>query len=304
MLKINLFLIMNLILRHTMIIFAVAATMSCEKSSCNDLTKYVDTRIGTQAWTKGSTLSGPEEPSGFVYPGVGHPYAMIQFSPQTARTDRCYFSSQPYIQGFRASHYPNGAAMSEYCSFTVMPSTGALGERAHERESDYSHDNEIAKPYYYSVNLDRYRIKAELTGASTSGCIRFTFPKSDSAHITFDNARSEYGNYFHVIPQNQELEGYVTMAGRVGNQGYAGKNFACYFVAKFSKAFKEYDILPEPAFGDDTALFPGGFTGEFYDNPDFNGKSAATITAKKTRFSMGRLSRKGNSGRSFLCSFL
>ncbi|MBP3236293.1 MAG: GH92 family glycosyl hydrolase [Bacteroidales bacterium] len=294
---------MKIILRYMVFIIAGVAILSCKGSGDNDLTKYVDTRIGTQAWKKGSTLSGPEEPSGFVYPGVGHPYAMIQLSPQTARTDRCYFSSQPYIQGFRASHYPNGAAMSEYCSFTVMPSTGALGERAHERESDYSHDNEIAKPYYYSVNLDRYRIKAELTGASTSGCIRFTFPKSDSAHITFDNARSEYGNYFHVIPQSQEVEGYVTTAGRVGNQGYAGKDFACFFVAKFNKAFETCDILPEPIFGEDSALFPGGFSGEFFDNPNFNGKPVAIITTKNLDFQWEGSPAKGISEDHFSARF-
>ena len=235
---------------------------------------YVDTRIGTQAWKGQSTLSGPEEPRGFVYPGVGYPNAMMQLSPQTAKTDRCYFSDQPKIHGFRASHYPNGAAMSEYGSFTFMPTTSKDEVRPHERGSAYSHENEIATPYYYSVDLQDYSIKAELTGVSSSGMLRFTYPESAEAGLVIDNARSEYKNYFHVLPQDNEVEGYITNAGRVGNQGYTGPGFACYFVAKLDKGFSSYAIVPEPEYADNKDLFKDGFTGEFFNNTDLEGKPA------------------------------
>lgn len=233
---------------------------------------YVDTRIGTQVWKGPTNLSTPEEPKGFVYPGVGVPNAMIQLTPQTAKTDRPYFSSDSKIQGFRASHYPNGASMSEYGSFTFMPTTGELKERIHERSSSWSNDSETATPYYYSVNLDDYGIRAELTGVSKSGYLRFTYPESEHSHIIIDNARSEYENYFHVIPERNEIEGFVTNAGRVGNQGYTGREFACYFVAKFSKPFESYGIVPEPSFTDNKLLVEDGFKGEFFNNPDFLGK--------------------------------
>ena len=35
--------------------------------------------------------------------------------------------------------------------------------------SRYSHDNEIARPEYYSLLLDRYQIKAELTATDRAG---------------------------------------------------------------------------------------------------------------------------------------
>nr|MCR5519528.1 hypothetical protein [Bacteroidales bacterium] len=238
---------------------------------------YVDTRIGTQAWKGQSTLSGPEEPMGFVYPGVGYPNAMVQLTPQTARTDRCYFSDQPKIHGFRASHYPNGTAMSEYGSFSLMPVIGKDKIRAHERGSAYSHDKETATPYYYSIELDDYGIKGELTGVSSSGMLRFTYPEADDACLVIDNARSEYKNFFHVIPESNEIEGYITNAGRVGNQGYTGPGFACYFVAKLDKAFSSYAIVPEPEFAPNADLFEDGFEVEFYNN-DFDGKAAARLS--------------------------
>jgi len=264
--------------------FACSGPISEVVDDRSEPVNYVDTRIGSQVWTGKSTLSGPEEPMGFVYPGVGLPNAMMQLSPQTARTDRCYFSSDPMIQGFRASHYPNGASMSEYGSFTIMPTVGKLGERYNERSSSYSNDSEIARPYYYAVNLDDYGIKAELTGVSAAGCLRFTYPEADEAHIIIDNARSEYENYFHVIPERNEIEGYITNAGRVGNQGYTGRDFACYFVAKFSKDFDSYGIVPEPAFADNTLLFADGFKGEFFNNPDFEGKPTCVRTDSDVNF--------------------
>ena len=258
-----------------MMLCACGARIDKQVDDRSLLVNYVDTRIGSQVWKGPSNLSTPEEPMGFIYPGVGVPNAMIQLSPQTARTDRCYFSSHTRIQGFRASHYPNGASMSEYGSFTFMPTTGPLKLKADERSSDYSNDEETARPYYYSVNLKDYGIKAELTGVSKSGYLRFTFPESASSHIIIDNARSEYENYYHVVPERNEIEGYVTNSGRVGNQGYTGREFACYYVAKFSKPFESFAVVPEPVFADNPLLFPDGFDGEFYNNPDFEGKPAA-----------------------------
>ena len=127
------------------------------------LLEYVDTRIGTDVWRKQSTLSNAERPHGFVYPGVGLPFAMTQWSPQPAENDIAYAWQHDRLQGFRATHYPNGAAMSEYGAFTIMPSVGTLKVDAAARASSYSHDSETAKPHYYAVNLDDYGIRAELT---------------------------------------------------------------------------------------------------------------------------------------------
>ena len=53
---------------------------------------------------------------------------------------------------------------SDYAS--TMKSVPPRGNQDDIRDgyaSKYSHDNEIARPEYYSLILDRYNIKAELT---------------------------------------------------------------------------------------------------------------------------------------------
>ena len=205
---------MKKLFRSSLLLLSALCFFSCSEKGTQgtdgqrEFADYVDTRIGAEAWKGKSTLSTPEEPKGFVYPGVGFTNPMVQLTPQTAKTDRPYYSSDPLLQGFRASHYPNGTAMSEYGAITIMPMVGELNGRPHERASKYSHDKEIAKPYYYSVMLENYNIQTELTGVSKAGMLRFTFPAAEQAHIVIDNPRSEFENYFRVIPERNEIEGY------------------------------------------------------------------------------------------------
>ena len=170
---------------------------------------------------------------------------------------------------------------------------GELNGRPHERASKYSHDKEIAKPYYYSVMLENYNIQTELTGVSKAGMLRFTFPAAEQAHIVIDNPRSEFENYFRVIPERNEIEGYITKAGRVGNQGYTGREFASYFVARFDKPFEVYGITPEPAYGPNKILFPEGLKGEYYNSHDMEGAPAVTQMDEDVNFYWEKAPVKG-----------
>ena len=118
---------MKKLFRSSLLLLSALCFFSCSEKGTQgtdgqrEFADYVDTRIGAEAWKGKSTLSTPEEPKGFVYPGVGFTNPMVQLTPQTAKTDRPYYSSDPLLQGFRASHYPNGTAMSEYGAITIMP---------------------------------------------------------------------------------------------------------------------------------------------------------------------------------------
>src|SRR3984885_13078161 len=50
----------------------------------------------------------------------------------------------------------------------------------------FSHKDENERPGYYSVRLQRYNIKAELTASARVGFHQYTFPASQSAHIVID----------------------------------------------------------------------------------------------------------------------
>ena len=52
--------------------------------------------------------------------------------------------------------------------------------------SAFSHENETAQPGYYSVFLDRYKVKAELTATRRAAIHRYTFPKAEDAGFILD----------------------------------------------------------------------------------------------------------------------
>ncbi len=97
-----------------------------------------------------------------------------------------YWYDQEKIQGFRGTRYPNGAVVGDWGPMSIMPMTGKVVIDADARASTFSHDSEVAKPHYYSVQLDDYDIKAEFTAASKTGFFQFTFPESKSSSIVFD----------------------------------------------------------------------------------------------------------------------
>ena len=251
----------------------------------SNVMNYVDTRIGSSFWLGPSTLAPPELPYGWVYPGVGVPFAMTQCTPQTTtgHYNAPYSGEDEKIQGFRLTHNPNGSPMSDYGAITFMPVVGKLKTGAEERASVFSHDNEIGKPYYYSVELDDYNVKAELTGVSKASMMQFTFPESKNAHIVIDNPFS-YG-YFHATPEKNEIEGYIDNSGRFGNQGFTGESFACYFVAEFNKPFETIGMMPIPNTENTLQMIPDGFKGEYFNNMNLSGKPVLTRNDTDLNFS-------------------
>lgn len=203
----------------------------------------VNTTIGTII---GTIMRG----GGNTYPGVCVPFGMTEWTPQTTtgagkvtwRRGCPYDYRDKAIQGFRGTHYPSGACMGEYGSVTLMPSTGDLLVDPKKRASKFSHDMEIATPYYYAVTLNDYEIRVEFTATTRSGFFRFTFPASESSSILID-VRSTVlidkypsGGYIKIIPDENEIVGYNPQGGR----SFPPQNFAGYFVAKFDKPLSSY----------------------------------------------------------------
>jgi predicted alpha-1,2-mannosidase len=96
-------------------------------------------------------------------PYVQYPYGMARVAPATTPgiADR-YLADRIY--GFAA-----GPA-------TLMASVGHAGSHLADYASDFDHDFETAAPYYYSVDLLTWMIKAEVTVTSRAELYRFTFP--------------------------------------------------------------------------------------------------------------------------------
>lgn len=183
------------------------------KNKTPSLVEYVDTRIGTGG-------------DGRCFPGVTYPFGMTEWTPQTRREDLPYHYNDKRIQGFRGTHFPSGSCMGDYGCVGIMPIVGELKTLPEERASSFSHNNEVALPHYYSVLLDDYDIKAEITATTRCALFRFTFPQTDKAYILVDSPLGP--SFVRVIPEEGEI------------WGYNDYRFRGFFYVKFNKPFTEY----------------------------------------------------------------
>jgi predicted alpha-1,2-mannosidase len=197
-----------------------------------DNTKYVNTFIGTGG-------------HGHVFPGATTPYGMVQLSPDTRTLgwDACggYHYTDNSILGFSHTHL-SGTGISDLGDFLFMPFSGTPKVTPGTTEnpddgyrSRFSHASENTEPGYYSVQLEDYNIKAELTASLRAGFHRYTFSEGEQTGIIIDLAHTIYPdknpNHEFKIISDTEIEGYK------GSGGWAEEQHT-WFYAKFSKPFK------------------------------------------------------------------
>ena len=185
-------------------------------------------------------LLGTSSSRWMLFPGPCLPFGMVKLSPDnmdpTGMLDAGYEYTTESISGFSNVH---SWIMS---GFINMPTTGEIkiksGTEANPDEgyrSKFSHDNEEASTGYYSVYLDDYNIKAELTATTRTGFQRYTFPKSSDAHILFDLQIPEETDVKIISAEivkvtDTEIIGFVK---RVNNMN----DYTLYFVSQFDKPF-------------------------------------------------------------------
>lgn len=200
-----------------------------------DVTEYVDPMIGNSdsRWMQ--------------FPGPAMPFGMVKLSPDNQgnvwRGGYEYKINQ--IIGFSHIHsWTMGGLLT-------MPVTGPLkikpGEE-NEPDSGYrsriNHKNEKASLSYYSVLLDDYNIKAELTSTTRTGFQRYTFPKSDSSRILFDLENgSEYPYEVRWASiskvSDYEIEGFSTQSSYDEPTNLLN-DYTVYFVARVDKPMKSF----------------------------------------------------------------
>jgi predicted alpha-1,2-mannosidase len=168
---------------------------------------------------------------------------MTQLTPETRTTEnKCispYYYKDKFITGFRASHWMSGSCTQDYGSLTIMPFTSDdPGSVKESPVSSFRHNNETSTPAYYSVLLDDFAIKGELTGSERSGIMRFTFT-GNKQNCLFIRANSDVNQ--GVISQYKNLiVGYNPVhriyQGRGESAGFGG-----WSVIIFNKEFNRID---------------------------------------------------------------
>lgn len=213
----------------TLLLLATALTTHAEEKWQN----YVNTMIGTGAhysedaaglWgtvrkqnpiptSKLGTMAGYDQAHdpGQCIPAVLMPHGMNFWVAQTEDTEQKgtspYYYRDEEIQGFRNSHWIVGGMTQDYGSFTMMPMGSELIKNPLARGSLFSHSEEVSSPSYYSVRLQRYGIKVEMTATSRAAIFRLTYDNEGDVYLTV-NPNSDKGvGTMHYDAVTHQLKG-------------------------------------------------------------------------------------------------
>ncbi len=202
------------------------------------LIDYVNPFVGTDGF-------------GNVYPGAQIPFGGIQISPDTDDDDydvaAGYKYNKPTIMGFSLTHL-SGTGIPDLGDFLFIPGTGEIKSAAGSHSdpdsgfrSRYSHERESASPGYYCVELSDYGVTAEMTAASRSGILRFTYPEADQAFVMIDlNHTLRWKTEWASV---RLLDEYTIIGSKVVN-GWNPDRYV-YFAARFSEPVEDFTILQE-----------------------------------------------------------
>lgn len=180
---------------------------------------------------------------GHTYPGATSPFGLVQLSPDTRLEgwDGCggYHYSDSSIYGFSHTHL-QGTGVADYCDILFMPTNYKIKVADTWKDaykSKFNHRTEKAHAGYFSVLLEDYDIKAELTTTTHTGLHHYTFAKGDSCRLFIDMMHRDELYYYDI-----GTDGDTAVWGYRVSKGWANEQH-CYFYAVFSKPFKELTQL-------------------------------------------------------------
>jgi len=219
----------------------VTCLLSCtnikEDKKNHSLSDYVDPFIGTGG-------------HGHTYPGATVPFGMLQVSPDNgiSKWDWCsgYHYTDSITIGFSHLHL-SGTGIGDLNDIRFMPINKEvdLTKEIKSRDdipykSTYVHQDEAAKPGYYSVVLQDHKIKAELSSSLRTAYHKYTYSKDDIQSVIIDlgfaiNWDKTIASHINIVNDN-------TISGYRNSTGWA-KNQKVFFVAKFSKPVTKYNLV-------------------------------------------------------------
>lgn len=189
-----------------------------------DLVDYVNTLQGTN--------SQFEITHGNTYPTIALPFGMHTWAPQTGKNGDGwkYQYSKDSIRGFQQAHQCSSWT-NDYYVYSLMPVTGELTVNEDDRASRFSHDDETAKPHYYSVTFEN-GIRTEISPVERGAHLRFRFPAGEPAYIVLDGYTG--ASAVDIDPSHRRITGYVSN----GNVSQNGSR--CYFIIEFDRSFRSF----------------------------------------------------------------
>ena len=187
------------------------------------------------------------------------------------------------IEGFPCLHeFQVGGIVLMPTNGELKTIPGKLDSKGEGYRSAFSHDDEIALPGYYSVQLKDYNILAEMTATPRVAYQRYTFPANENSHLLFDigNQQGESGPAVDsevIITEDGLIEGWVKTLPAYINKYQHGATLTMYFSAEVDRKPTEVGtFLKEEVFTGQKQVNGVG-AGAFLT---FNTKEGDQITAK------------------------
>lgn len=217
--------------------------MSCDRQK-EDVLDYVNPNLGTvhSRW--------------FVYTPASEPFGLAKLGASTNGTYGNkdgweavgYEDGHTSIDGFPCLHEFQVGGVA------LMPITGEAKTRPGLLEnpeegwrSSFQKTDEVADAGYYSVVLQDYGVRAELTATARVGYQRYTFPASEDSHILLNigNRQGESGAVRDArieVVNPQTLQGYVVTEPEYVKKYQKGASVPMYFYACFDTPFETTSV--------------------------------------------------------------
>ena len=162
---------------------ALAEPMLSVQKMIKEPVDWVDMFMGVRG--NSNCVIGPQRPHGSVNP-----------APQTPQGGQGGYKEHQPIRGFAQLHV-SGIGWTRYGQVLLSPQTGF---NANEEGHDSDKDEELATPYYYRVNLQRYGIGVEITPTHHGALYRLRYPKTsnDGKFLLLDMRHSLAE---HIVPE-------------------------------------------------------------------------------------------------------
>ncbi len=195
-------------------------------------TEFVDPLIGSAA-------------HGHVFVGANVPFGAVQLGPSNVFGGWDWCSGYNYVSntitGFSHTHL-SGTGIGDLNDILMMPATGSV---AGDYVSLFSHDEEISKAGYYSVQLQKHKIRAELTASERVGFHQYTFPKDHKdPHVMLDLAAGL--GWDKPVDTYVKLLNPTTLVGYRFSKGWADDQ-RLFFAIKLSQPLKDLVLYDSTA---------------------------------------------------------
>ena len=217
--------------------------MSCDRQK-EDVLDYVNPNLGTvhSRW--------------FVYTPASEPFGLAKLGASTNGTYGNkdgweavgYEDGHTSIDGFPCLHeFQVGGVALMPITGEAKTKPGLLENPEEGWRSSFQKTDEVADAGYYSVVLQDYGVRAELTATARVGYQRYTFPASEDSHILLNigNRQGESGAVRDArieVIDPQTVQGYVVTEPEYVKKYQKGASVPMYFYACFDTPFETTSV--------------------------------------------------------------